>query len=148
MPLDEVKELGLSYSEKDIKEVHFDYKNGKELKEPCLIVKGIRTKYYPPHFKILRKSRELDKPVVDEMRYYEARKKVDYRKPTYCDTLQIIDDENNWSNIIKTEEYNLNRDIIDVTSEDEKMINRKRRKAEKERKLNKKPVIENDTFNI
>lgn len=109
MPLDEVIELGLPYDEKDVKEIKFDYQNGKKLDKPLKIVKGIRTKYYPPKFKILRKSRGLDKPIKKKERYYEVRKKVGYAVPTYSSTLQIKDKENGWSNTIKTEEYNLSR---------------------------------------
>lgn len=109
LPLDEVIELGLPYDDKDIKEIKFDYKTGKKLDKSIKIVKGIRTKYYPPKFKILRKSRGLDKPIKKKEWYHEVRKKVGYAIPTYSSTLQIKDKGNGWSNTIKTEEYNLNR---------------------------------------
>lgn len=123
MPLDEVKKLGLPYDEKDIKEVEINYKTGE--KEKVLIVKGIRTKYYPPKFNIKRCSRGLEQPKTEREHYWEVRKKVDYRRPTYCSTLQIIDEENEWSNTIKTEEYNLSRSctVSKPTANDLKAIN-------------------------
>ena len=111
MPLDEVIELGIPYDEKDVKEISFDYQNGKKLDKPLKIVKGIRARYYPPNFKILRVSTGLKKPIKKRNKYHETRKKVDYRKPTYSSTLIITDKEKGWSNTIKTEEYNLNRSI-------------------------------------
>lgn len=137
MPLDEVIELGLPYDEKDIKEVNFSYKDGKKLDKPLKIVKGIRTKYYPPNFKILRKSEGLDKPLDVRERYYETRKKVDYMKPTFKSTLQLIDKENNWSNVIKTEEYNLSRSNLKSkpTKQDLEAINYINNQQEKDKQM-------------
>ena len=120
MPLEEVIKAGIPYDEKDIKKVWINYQTGEKLDKPLLIVKGARTKYYPPNFKILRKSEKLDTPRKERKKYHELRKEVGYRIPTSSSTLQIIDNENGWSNTIKTEEYNLS---IGIQQQEKEMKN-------------------------
>ncbi len=130
MPLEDVKRLGIPYDEKNIKEVWIDYKTGEQLEKPLLIVKGIRTQFYPPNFKMYRASGKIKRPTMKDEKYHELRKEVDYRKPTSCSTLQIKDKEKGWSNTIKTEKYNLDRKstLSKPTKKDLEYINRKKKK--------------------
>lgn len=135
MPLEEVIKAGIPYDEKDIKKVWINYQTGEKLDKPLLIVKGARTRYYPPNFKILRKSEKLDTPRKERKKYHELRKEVGYRIPTSSSTLQITDNENGWSNTIKTEEYNLSiGTTLKPNARDLKAINYIKQQQEKEMK--------------
>lgn len=66
---------------------------------------------YPPNFNLYRISRGIKKPVKEYMSYKKAKEKVGSAQPTYTSSLMVNDNDNNFSNIIAYESYNIKRNI-------------------------------------
>lgn len=110
VPLEEMKKYNIPYNERDVKRV--DVINGKKLDEPRYFVKNGILNLVPTGFRICRPSRNLKKPTVEEMKYYEAIKnEVGDISPTYKSSLKLTldDKDKGWTNFIVKEYYNLKR---------------------------------------
>lgn len=55
-------------------------------------VKGGRLQLYPPKFNIIRKSKGIKEPEVEEMSYWKAQKKIGSAKPTFKKAFKLSDD--------------------------------------------------------
>lgn len=71
--------------------------------------KGARLPLYPAGHQLYRFSKGIKKPISKYVTYDEAKKEVGSAKLTYQNTLQIADDNDNFSNIIHYEYYNSQR---------------------------------------
>lgn len=73
-------------------------------------IKGARLYMYPPKFNLYRCSKGIKKPIVEELSYYQAKKKVGNLQPTYTTSLYLEDLDNKFSNTYHYEYYNTLRD--------------------------------------
>ncbi len=107
LSLDVMKKYNIPYNERDVKCVWIE--NGKKLDKPKYYVKNGIANLIPPGFRILRISRNLKKPDKERMMYYQAKKIVGYRDPTYITALKLTLDNkiSSWTNFIVNEFYNL-----------------------------------------
>lgn len=71
---------------------------------------------YPPNFNLYRISRGIKKPVKEYMSYKTAKEKVGFGEPTYKSSILLNDIENNFSNIIAYESYNIKRSYCQYTN--------------------------------
>lgn len=69
-------------------------------------VKGARLKLYPLNLNIYRTSRSIKRPIVSEIDYKSAKKKVSAATQTYTKTLKIFDKQTDFVNILHKEYYN------------------------------------------
>ena len=101
----------LSEEEKDqmrifgIKEV--EIKGSTEKKS---ILKGARLHMYPPKFNLYRCSRGIKKPIITYETEIEAQKKVSAGTLTFEKTIEISDNDSQFSNKINYRHYNLVRE--------------------------------------
>lgn len=109
LPLEECQKYNIPYDDKDIKTVWVV--DGKELDKPRYFVKNGIANLIPPGFRILRPSRNLVKPSRERMKYYEAKKEVEYSDPTFTSVLKLTleDKKRGFTNFIVNEFYNLKR---------------------------------------
>lgn len=98
----ELQEEGLPLSAMEIKEVDVDGQKKK-------FIKGGRLHFYPTGMNIYRKSRGIQEPKAEYVKYAEVKKIVGYAEPNYRTSYQIYDDEGNEVNTIVYEQYNLKR---------------------------------------
>jgi hypothetical protein len=98
----ELQEEGLPLSAMEIKEVDVDGQKKK-------FIKGGRLHFYPTGMNIYRKSRGIQEPKAEYVKYAEVKKIVGYSEPNYRTSYQIYDDEGNEVNTIVYEQYNLKR---------------------------------------
>ncbi len=111
MPLEELNESVKKNPEifSDIADLQVGIKeleiNGKEKK----FIKGARLIFYPPKFNLYRCSRGIKKPIIENMSYKNAQKKIGSAKPIFKKSIELIDEEVNFNKILIYEEYNLKR---------------------------------------
>ena len=74
------------------------------------IIKGGRLHMYPPKFNLYRCSRGIQKPIVTYQTEIEAQKKVSAGTLTFEKTIEISDNDSQFSNKINYRHYNLIRD--------------------------------------
>ena len=74
------------------------------------IIKGGRLHMYPPKFNLYRCSRGIKKPIVTYQTEIEAQKKVSAGTLTFEKTIEISDNDSQFSNKINYRHYNLIRD--------------------------------------
>lgn len=107
MELEEFLGSGIKYKHITYKEVSSI--GDINLDKPKKFVKGGRLYMYPPNFNLYRISRGIRKPEKQYMSYKNAKEKVGSVKPTYTSSLMIIDDRNDFSNVVVYESYNTKR---------------------------------------
>lgn len=107
MELEEFLGSGIKYKYITYKEVSSI--GDINLDKPKKFVKGGRLYMYPPNFNLYRISRGIRKPEKQYMSYKNAKEKVGSVKPTYTSSLMIIDDCNDFSNVVVYESYNTKR---------------------------------------
>lgn len=79
--------------------------NGKKKK----FVKGGRLMFYPPGVNLYSKTKGILYPEREDMSYFEVKKIVGAATPHYRKSISISDKENDFSNVITYEQYNLKR---------------------------------------
>lgn len=92
IPLDELPDsdsLGLDPERILVKEFEDSQGHIKEKK----FVKGGRMRLYPAGMNLYRCSRGIKKPVVEDMTYKNAQKKVSSLKPTFSRVVSVLDDD-------------------------------------------------------
>ena len=85
-----------------IKEVPYEEDGVKKTKR---YIKGARLSMYPPKFNIYRFSRGVKKPLIEEMCYQDAKKKVRDAAQTFNKAVKL-DDEKGFTDTIVYEYYN------------------------------------------
>lgn len=73
------------------------------------VVKGARLKLYPKGFRLFRKSRGIQPPIVKECTNAEAMQEIGNAGLTYEKTIRITNDNGDVYNIINYRHYNKNR---------------------------------------
>ena len=91
---------GAVAGKKEIKVVEID---GKEKK----FIKGGRLHLYPSGMNLYRKSRGIEMPERQEMKYEDIKKVVGSAEPNY--TKQIVVEQDDFTNTITYEQYNMKR---------------------------------------
>lgn len=87
-----------------IKEIEYKDENG-EIKTKKYI-KGGRLNMYPAGFHIFRYSKGIKKPLVENIPYFEAKKKISSAKLTFSKSVLLSDDDNGFNNTLIYEYYN------------------------------------------
>jgi hypothetical protein len=100
----ELTDETIDYAVKTGAEIKIVEVDGQEKK----YIKGARVHMYPSGMNILRHSKGMKPPDVEEMSYKKAKKIVGTAIPNYSTTTTILDDEHTL-NTITYEHYNLKR---------------------------------------
>lgn len=79
--------------------------NGEQKK----FIKGARLAFYPAGVNIFTKTKGITYPAREEVLYEDIKKVVRTTNPHYKKTIAISDEQNNYSNKITYEQYNLKR---------------------------------------
>lgn len=107
--LDILSKESISNMKLDIKEI--DNIDGKKLSKSKQFIKGARMCLYPPKFNLYRCSRNCLKPTIEMIPYEIVKKRDGLGKPSYTSAFALTDTDNNYSNLIIYEQYNINRDL-------------------------------------
>lgn len=105
----------LELNEENAKTMSFEGLKNSEIKfveidgQEKRFIKGARVHMYPTGMNIVRSSRGIIAPEVEELTYKSAKKIVGDGAPNYSTTTTIYDGENNQLNRITYEQYNLKR---------------------------------------
>lgn len=103
--VDEYFDNGISDND-DLKIKHCDVELEDGTKVSKAFIKGGRLGFYPSGFNIYRCSKGIKKPVVSDMLYKNARKKIGAATPTFKKKLILSDEESDYSNELVYEYYN------------------------------------------
>lgn len=90
----------------EIKEIDIEV-DGEMVKKKFL--KGARLSLYPAKFNIIRTSRGIKRPKVEEIYHHEAEKKVNAATLTFKKTVKLSDTDSNFNSVISYKYYNLFR---------------------------------------
>lgn len=112
MPLDEAyklpdaeREMVLLAGEVTLK----SFTDGQELIKDKKFVKGGRLVLYPPGMNIVRKTKGIKLPTVEQMAYEDAQKKVSSDKLTFSRTYEVLNDSGDVCNTLTKTYYNSRR---------------------------------------
>ena len=112
MPLDEVEKLpanerssALAAGDVSVK----SFTNEQEFVKDKKFVKGGRLGLYPPGMNIVRKTKGIKLPIVEQMSYEEAQKKVSSDKLTFSRTYEVLNDSGDVCNTLTKSYYNSRR---------------------------------------
>lgn len=112
MPLDEVEKLpaadranALAAGDVSVK----SFTDENEFIKDKKFVKGGRLGLYPPGMNIVRKTKGIKLPIIEQMGYEEAQKKVSSDKLTFSRTYEVLDDGGEVCNTLTKSYYNSRR---------------------------------------
>lgn len=112
MPLEEFMQLS-DQERSDVVEgcslVEKEFTGTDDLKQSKKFVKGGRLHLYPAGMQIYRKSKGIKEPVIEQMTYKDAQKKVSAATLTFSSAYEVVDDSDTVHNAISKSYYNRSR---------------------------------------
>lgn len=80
-----------------------DEQGNKQVKK---YIKGARLYMYPPGFHIFRCSKGIKQPVISRVQYRDIKEKISSAKLTFSKTIELVNVENEFNNVLTYEYYN------------------------------------------